>query len=758
MEDISRRDFLKKSALSTLVLTAASSEVVAMAAPAADLQSDIVAALGDLFVPSAPGDPGYEDLEKYGITEYVLKNLPLQGDVLETFNETAKQFFGGKSFLELDEKQKEQYLGYILDAQKIMDAQARTQLLAFYRAARTRILTVYYRNYPEHEVKHNPDGTIIFKPGDTHQITNLNTKEIVTGWDITGYKGPLNWEDEEQQRAYMKNRFIPWQEGDFVRRNGTVAAPAIKTSDGKDYYDVVVVGGGMAGCIVAGRLAERGMNPKTGDRLRVVMIEAGDDWTVRDPGLRPGYGSPIRRSMIPNINYDPLGPEGAAPAPQYDYPYEGFGFKVVGGCSIHWGRHAYLPEEDDYQIYRETSGVDWTFGKAEAAIEEIRVMFGINFGMPEELYPRGVQMFTGAGRAMGFDMRPGQLARKNCLDCGYCGDGSICRYDSASTTLPWAYIGLNNGMKLIANAEVQKVLIEKVAGGRPVATGVVYKDKAGTMHEVRAARIIVATGTVGVPLLLYASGYGPREFLGDKLLVENKNVGHNMDGDSGSPRIEALWPEPIRPVRGASAYTWTSLNRKPGVRGELTVKITSSAMASLHNKYPDPAALSEFAPEFGIAHKNFMRDAWRRVGYLTKYLEVLPWSWRVTPEGRFERVSIDEAPINAVIKEATDLNYAIYDKMDMRPLKVGKPRGDARSLRPGHEQGTARAGSSRENSVCTSDFDCHDIENLIITSAASVPRRTFALSGCPVAVAAAYAWRRIVANHFSRGSSTRGFA
>jgi len=422
---------------------------------------------------------------------------------------------------------------------------------------------------------------------------------------------------------------------------------------------------------------------------------------------------------------------------------------------MHWGANAFLPEEDDYRVYRETSGVDWTFGKAEEAIEEIRRMFFVTF-MPEETHPLGVKMFTDAGRALGLEMRPAQLSKLNCLNSGYCGDGHLCRYDAKGTALPWAYIGLNNGLKVIANAEVQKVLIEKVAGGRPVATGVVYRDNAGAMHHVKAARIIVATGTTGVPLLLYASGYGPRDYLGDKLIVENSNVGNNLDGDSESPSIPAIWPEPIRPARGASAYTWTSM--KPGPRGELTVKITSSKMASWTNKYPHPTAFSPFAPEFGMDLKDFMRDGWRRVGNLRKYLEVIPWSWRVNPGGRFERVSIDEAKINATIKEATDLNYAWYEKMEMKPQKVGKPRGEAKDLRPGHAQGSARAGESRANSVCTSDFDCHDIDHLIITSGASVPRRTFGLAAMPIAVAAAYAWRRILANHFSRGSSTKGFA
>ena len=71
--------------------------------------------------------------------------------------------------------------------------------------------------------------------------------------------------------------------------------------------------------------------------------------------------------------------------------------------------------------------------------------------------------------------------------------------------------------------------------------------------------------------------------------------------------------------------------------------------------------------------------------------------------------------------------------------------------------GTTRAGESRETSVCTSDFDCHDIDNLIFVSGSTVPK-TFLWAAGPTAATAAYAYRRIIENHFSRGCSTKGFA
>ena len=394
--------------------------------------------------------------------------------------------------------------------------------------------------------------------------------------------------------------------------------------------------------------------------------------------------------------------------------------------------------------------------KFEEAIEEVREIYHVSF-LPEEVWCPGVRLFTEAGKALGFEMQHSPEARRNCLDSGYCGVGHLCRYDSKGTTLPWAYIGLNHGLKVIANAEVEKIVIEKVPGAAPVATGVVYKDKNGALHEVRAARVIVACGAVGTPLVLYRSGYGPRELLGDKLIVENKNVGLHLDGDTNSNVISALFPEPVLLERGGSAFTWTTIKPRPW--GELTVQMRGGGMAhSGLSQYPHPAALSSFAPDFGWEHKEFMRTARLRIASITNRLQVLPWTWRVTVGGEMERLSMDEAKINAAAKEAAELTYAWFEKMSVKPLKVERRFREAKSYSPGHNAGTARAGSTRDNSVCTSDFDCHDIDHLLFTSGAAMPRTTFCHGGGPIAVGAAYAWRRILHNHFSKGSSTKGFA
>ncbi len=788
-DEISRREFVKQTAVGTAMLAASPKALEAAVAVPMDSNKQVVAALGALFIPSKVGDPGYSELEPYGISGYVMTNLPpsvtqfqvpsnaptsvgenLQSfptEGLDMFNVAAKQFFEGKNFLDLDEKQREQYLSLIADGSKIADQEQRTRLQTFYRRARSRILTVYYKNYPFQAVRRNAAGEPTLHPGDTHQITNPNVwkdKKIVTGWDIAGYKGPLTWEEEEKLREKAKKELPYWLEGDLVKLepNRPPAAAAIKTSDGGEYYDVIVLGGGTAGCIVAGRLAERGINPKTGDRLKVAMIEGGDDWTIRDPGVRPGYGYPIRRRMITDIP-DGIGPDGGGGGPMGIGPNYlwsevggtgGENFKLVGGCSLHYGGTCWIPGDEDFQFYREASGVDWDLAKFGDAIQEIRDMYHVS-APPDAWWSKGDHIWANAGRALGFEMRSTEQGRINTFGI----NGDLSRTDSKATSLPWAYIGLNNGLKVIANAEVQNIVIEKAPGGRPVATGAVYTDEAGATHEVRAARVVVALAANFTPLLLYKSGYGPREFLGDKLLAENKNVGHHLSGDHDLVSNAYLEQAVVEEGLAGEAHhgnPWAATTPRPW--GELTIHVRGGAGSP---GAPSGSALGQFAPAFGWEHKEYMRSGAgaRRMMNWRTHLGAIPASWRILPDGKVEQVEADAPRIDAKIKEAGEIVRAWQSKLAVKPVKADLRAFSrtAKIIDPLHRTGTARAGSSPENSVCTSDFDCHDIDNLLITSSAAVPR-TFFWSLGPTAVAAAYSYRRMIANHFSTGSSTKGFA
>ena len=202
---VSRREFLIRTGGGSVALTAAAPALgfkEDTLQPAALDRHAIFAALGDTLIPTDPGDPGYRSLERYKITEEVMKGLDRIADAdLDAFNKESAVFFAGRDFLHLTESQRADYLRLIIDGSKFIDKTRLRTLQRVYRQTRTRVFTVFYQNFPENIIPRDKSGVPILKPGDRHQITNPNTRRIVTGWDVSGFKGPMTWEEEEVRRA-----------------------------------------------------------------------------------------------------------------------------------------------------------------------------------------------------------------------------------------------------------------------------------------------------------------------------------------------------------------------------------------------------------------------------------------------------------------------------------------------------------------------------------------------------------------------------
>jgi hypothetical protein len=212
---VSRREFLKWTGAGSLALGAVTPGLAFVGSAAQESpeagRHALVAAIGDTLIPSDPGDPGYKTLEPYRITDEVLKKLDALSDAdARAFNNSSSAFFGGRSFLELTEGQRADYLRMVIEGSKFSDKTELKTLQRIYRQVRTRVFTVFYQNFPENVVPRDEQGVPILKPGDKHQITNPNTKELVTGWDIAGFKGSLTWEEEEERRERFKK--INWRQ------------------------------------------------------------------------------------------------------------------------------------------------------------------------------------------------------------------------------------------------------------------------------------------------------------------------------------------------------------------------------------------------------------------------------------------------------------------------------------------------------------------------------------------------------------------
>ena len=209
-KDESRRGFLKQTA--TVLTTTVSAQTLAAAPQTATAPKplDVVAALGDVIIPTdGTMYPGYKRLEANGISTRVLDQLRRLDRVtpadLALLNESARSFTG-KTLLESDERGRVSYIETLFlpaeSVQSTLDAATIKSLQRILKLSRDRILTVFYRNFPNDSVDRDENGVPI--PNKPHEIFDLKTINVVTGWDIAGYHGPLSWEEEEERRDRLK--------------------------------------------------------------------------------------------------------------------------------------------------------------------------------------------------------------------------------------------------------------------------------------------------------------------------------------------------------------------------------------------------------------------------------------------------------------------------------------------------------------------------------------------------------------------------
>ncbi|MBI4446195.1 MAG: GMC family oxidoreductase [Acidobacteria bacterium] len=495
-------------------------------------------------------------------------------------------------------------------------------------------------------------------------------------------------------------------------------------------YDIVIAGAGTAGCILAARLAEHGVHPQRGERLKIAMIEAGPYWKGEN---RPGYGHPDRRRVNSFINYE-MGS-------RYNWPWPAAA-KIVGGSVMHFGTFAVSQNclfDDDYIAWQKETGVDWTKENLREAVQETQQMRNLK-PAPQELLTRGNRLFIDAARSLGVRLERMALARRNCLYCGRCDTDHFCKYDSKGTSQPYIDLAERLGVEIIPDAQIEKVVFEK--NGATVKASGIACVRGGKPQEIRGSRIIVSCGYAGTPVLLLRSGYGPRDKVRGPLIVENPNVGSNLEGDVNYP-VHALFSEPIKPPGGVSTGASYVLE-DGGPDGEARLIMQDHGMSVI--TYPHEAALHEFAPAFGRAHKEFMRDAITRIGFVYPFIQRTGLKGAINADGVID-FPAEDARILKRLNGAIDLAHELLKKMGAVRISARRPR----SLLPWHMVGTCRAGIDPGNSVVNPHFETHDIENLFICDGSVIPRQGSTYSAMPVCVVAALAWRRIAARHFSRG-------
>lgn len=263
--------------------------------------------------------------------------------------------------------------------------------------------------------------------------------------------------------------------------------------------DYAVVGGGSAGAVVAGRLAERGAD--------VVLVEAG-----------PDYGSLASGGWPPELV------DARMLATTHDWNYSGGRWtfsraRVIGGCSSHNGAIAAVGHSTDYD----------SWGLPGWSADDVRPVFDTVIGrMRVRAYERSeavpfheecMQVATAFGWNIASDLC--ELDANESFGMETVNVHGTTRWNTAFAYLD--PVRETSGLRIL-----DRTLVDRITSG---ASGAVIHGSSDHRVEVHATKVVLAAGTYGTPAILQRSGVGDPDQLrsvGIAPIAASLNVGANL--------------------------------------------------------------------------------------------------------------------------------------------------------------------------------------------------------------------------------------
>ncbi len=499
------------------------------------------------------------------------------------------------------------------------------------------------------------------------------------------------------------------------------ATPRPDTGAWKDAADVVVVGSGAGGAVVAKELAEAG--------LSVIVLEAGPRYQpLRDyPTDRPDFESLGRDTFRAA---DDLRDVYTTPASS-SFAYSRV--KGVGGSTLHYvGMSPRLHESDFATRSRDGVGADWpiTYQDLEPYYTRVEYELGVSgpdganpFEPPRSRpYPTAAHPLnmasrtikTGADR-LGLHLVREPLAmpsadwrgRPACVGAGVCHMGCLI---SAKSSMDVTYIPKAEATgRVDLRTESMAREIETDASGR--ASAVVYIDADGRERRVTGRAIVVAGNAVETPRLLLMS----RSRFPDGLANSSGLVGRNFM-EHLAVYAFGLFEQRVDPWRGTPSGGIIQDAYETDARNDFARGWTTLVSANSHWPY----TVASRVPGWGNEHKARVKQEFGHYITLATIGEQLP--------DERNRVVLDPLqkdvyglPAPHLINTPRDNDRAMIRTMSARLRDLLEASGASRiwgnehySGMSSHYVGTCRMGTDPASSVVDPMGRAHDVPNLFL--------------------------------------------
>ncbi len=507
-----------------------------------------------------------------------------------------------------------------------------------------------------------------------------------------------------------------------------------------EIYDVVIVGAGVAGGLIAARLAQAG--------ARVAILESG-------PRVNRDEAVNLYRAAIAKTPEAPYPGTDWAPRPDtldLDHYYVQSGpekFKStyerrVGGSTWHWLGTAVRLLPSDFEMHtRYGVGVDWpiSYGDLEPWYGEAERELGVagdssrdlgsprsgDYPMPAIPISSGDQLWVNAAATLGWTVEPSPQARNSVEYQGRpacCGNAMcipICPIQAKYDASYHIQLAEDAGARLLENAVAYR--IEVNTEGAVTAIG--YKTPDGTEQTIAGRIYVGAANAIETAKLLLMS---TSEATPNGVANSSDQVGRNL-ADHPTQLSIAASIEPYYPYRGPLSVAGIEQLREGEERrdrGAMRIELGNDGWS-----WPgfDPLGVAQQLIQQGYVGEELYQTVGERIPHqvrLASLTEQLP-----DPENR---IVPDEANRDAIGIPRPKLSYR-YDDYTLNGIQAAREAHDALfdalgvTFREhvdgiqgaGHLMGTYRMGADPRISVTDADGRTHDHANLFLAGAGLFP-------------------------------------